>query len=348
MVTIKDIAQEAGVSRGTVDRVLHGRGRVNAEKAEKIKEIAEKMGYQPNIAGRGLAASKKHIKIGFVYIDDEESPFHRIIYTGAKEYAKELNQFGVEVIFFAFNRSPSREKGIINDFKDKIGKPEIDGWAVLGTMADLLKDILEEQGKETVPIVVYNMDGECDWKLSYVGCDYVQAGRVACGIAALMTSGGGNICIASFDPGCMPSSELRIKGFEKEIQEKYPRMHVTGRLFLGDFEEFSALSRKIMKYLKEHEEVDILYLVNPEDYRICYEISRNPIRNRIKIITNDLVTEEQREMVRKGDIAVTICQEPEKQGRKALEILFNYLALGIKPESDWYQTELSIQIGQNI
>ena len=33
MVTIKDIAQEAGVSRGTVDRVLHGRGRVNAEKA---------------------------------------------------------------------------------------------------------------------------------------------------------------------------------------------------------------------------------------------------------------------------------------------------------------------------
>ena len=57
MVTIKDIAEKAGVSRGTVDRVLHDRGRVSPSKAKKIKEIAEKMGYRPNIAGKGLAAT---------------------------------------------------------------------------------------------------------------------------------------------------------------------------------------------------------------------------------------------------------------------------------------------------
>ena len=60
MVTIKDIAQRAGVSRGTVDRVLHDRGKVSPQKAEKIRRIADEMGYQPNIAGRGLAARKKH------------------------------------------------------------------------------------------------------------------------------------------------------------------------------------------------------------------------------------------------------------------------------------------------
>ena len=46
--TIKEIAEKAGVSRGTVDRALNHRGRVNAEVAERIFEIAKEMNYQSN------------------------------------------------------------------------------------------------------------------------------------------------------------------------------------------------------------------------------------------------------------------------------------------------------------
>lgn len=45
--TIKEIAEKAGVSRGTVDRALNNRGRVNPEVAERIFEIAREMNYQP-------------------------------------------------------------------------------------------------------------------------------------------------------------------------------------------------------------------------------------------------------------------------------------------------------------
>ena len=44
--TIKEIAEKAGVSRGTVDRALNNRGRVNPEVAERIFEIAREMNYQ--------------------------------------------------------------------------------------------------------------------------------------------------------------------------------------------------------------------------------------------------------------------------------------------------------------
>ena len=54
-VTLQQIAEAAGVSRGTVDRALNDRGRIKPEVAEKIKKIAEEMGYQPNRAGRALA-----------------------------------------------------------------------------------------------------------------------------------------------------------------------------------------------------------------------------------------------------------------------------------------------------
>ena len=51
-VTAQKIAELAGVSRGTVDRALHNRGRVNPEVAARIRKIADELGYKPNIVGQ--------------------------------------------------------------------------------------------------------------------------------------------------------------------------------------------------------------------------------------------------------------------------------------------------------
>lgn len=48
-VTIQKIAELSGVSRGTVDRVLHGRPNVNPMIREKVVRVAEKLGYQPPV-----------------------------------------------------------------------------------------------------------------------------------------------------------------------------------------------------------------------------------------------------------------------------------------------------------
>ena len=58
MVTIRDIAKRAGVSNGTVDRVIHNRGRVSKETAENIKKIVQELNYRPNIFARQLSLSK--------------------------------------------------------------------------------------------------------------------------------------------------------------------------------------------------------------------------------------------------------------------------------------------------
>ncbi len=62
MARIKDIAELAGVSRGTVDRVLNNRSGVSPQTAEKIKEIAKALDYRPNKAGLALAAQRKRIR----------------------------------------------------------------------------------------------------------------------------------------------------------------------------------------------------------------------------------------------------------------------------------------------
>ena len=56
MVTIKDIAKRAGVSRGTVDRVLNNRPGVNPETEARVRSLIEEMGYRPNMAGQEAEA----------------------------------------------------------------------------------------------------------------------------------------------------------------------------------------------------------------------------------------------------------------------------------------------------
>ena len=65
-VTAQQIAELAGVSRGTVDRALHNRGRVNPEVAAKIHKIAAELGYKPNLIGQALVKSRREFKLGAI------------------------------------------------------------------------------------------------------------------------------------------------------------------------------------------------------------------------------------------------------------------------------------------
>jgi LacI family transcriptional regulator len=58
--TIKEIARMAGVSAGTVDRVLHNRGSVSADKEEKVRKILEQIDFTPNPIAQSLKMNQRH------------------------------------------------------------------------------------------------------------------------------------------------------------------------------------------------------------------------------------------------------------------------------------------------
>ena len=55
-IRIKDIAELAGVSEGTVDRVLHNRGEVSAKSREMVEKVLTEINYSPNLIARSLAS----------------------------------------------------------------------------------------------------------------------------------------------------------------------------------------------------------------------------------------------------------------------------------------------------
>ena len=66
IVTINDVAEAAGVGKGTVDRVLHNRGRVSEETRKRVLKCIEELGYKPNTAARMLA-KRRIYKIAVIY-----------------------------------------------------------------------------------------------------------------------------------------------------------------------------------------------------------------------------------------------------------------------------------------
>ena len=102
-VRIKDIAVLAGVSEGTVDRVLHNRGEVSKKSKEAVEKVLKEINYSPNLLARSLA-SKKHYRFAcFIpaYQPGEywESGFYHLLWS--KFLSKRIS--GCEIIaeFFA-------------------------------------------------------------------------------------------------------------------------------------------------------------------------------------------------------------------------------------------------------
>lgn len=89
MTTIKDIANELGISIGTVSLALHGSKRISQETIRKVQETAERLQYIPNNFGRGLQSGKSRL-VG-VFSDQLNISFYMEIFQGIGEKLTEKN-----------------------------------------------------------------------------------------------------------------------------------------------------------------------------------------------------------------------------------------------------------------
>ena len=101
-MTIKQIADLCGVSRGTVDRVLNGRGKVKPETEERVLRMIRQLGYTKNIAGKALTLKKTTPVIGVV-VSSEGNPFFDDVIEGFHKAEKELRDYGVTKSLSSFS-----------------------------------------------------------------------------------------------------------------------------------------------------------------------------------------------------------------------------------------------------
>lgn len=342
MVTIKQIAEEAGVSRGTVDRVINYRQGVKPDTEKKVREIADRLGYKPSVPGKMLAAKKKKIKIGFVIYDTPVALFFRDVYSAAKKKALEMDNLGMSVKFYKVKQLDEEYiKGILL----QVEKDCLDGIILAPLHLPVFEEFLSRIDKSGTPTVFYNVDHEKGKRLCYVGCNYKESGRVAAGLTALSIGNKGAIGIATVLDEKSPSSYERMIGFRTEIKKGNPDIHIINEERGYIFQEEDCAD--ILELAECHPEMKALYVVNPGDCSIYKKVLSRAANKDLKIITNDLL-QNQRQLLKKGVITATIGQQPEVQGALPIQILYDYLALERVPEEDKIYTDLQIYIKQNL
>lgn len=109
MITMKEIAKEAGTSQATVSRVLSGNMSVSPEIRNSVMECVKKHNYQPNMLAQSLAANKS-LLIG-VIIPDISNPFFSDLVLAIEN---EAMKYGYSVILCNTNGNLANEKYYIN------------------------------------------------------------------------------------------------------------------------------------------------------------------------------------------------------------------------------------------
>src|SRR3712207_884166 len=102
-IRIKDIAERACVSVGTVDRVLHNRPNVSPSAREKVEKALKEMNYQPNMYASALAYNKSY-QIQIVLPKHESEAYWEEIEEGARKAMEARRDFHINVSFHYYER----------------------------------------------------------------------------------------------------------------------------------------------------------------------------------------------------------------------------------------------------
>lgn len=338
MATIKEIAALAGVSRGTVDRVLNHRGDVNPQTEEKIMKIVRALDYKPNKAGIVLAAQKKNLKLGVLLLGIG-NPFFDDVLLGVREKAAELAGYNCNVLIRQTEYSLQQQLDAI----DELLSEGINGLAISPYNDHAVREKIDALCDRGIPVVTLNTDIENASRLAYVGSNFYRSGEAAGGLMRLMTKGEVRVGIVSGSQNILCHTE-RIAGFA-HITASYPNIRIVDTVNNNDDDQVSFELTK--RLLSDHPEINAFYFTAGGVCGGCQAIETCARINDITVITNDLVPTT-REYMEKGLIAATICQQPFQQGFLPLTILFSYLATGEMPASENNYVDVDIRIRENL
>lgn len=338
-ITSKQIAEMAGVSRGTVDRVLNHRGGVRLEVQKRIEELAEEYGYRPNRAGKALV-TRDAIKIG-VLLNSLGNPFFDEVKRGIEAAGKDYSDFPLSL-------EVRESKGY--DIEAQLR--EIDALAAEKIQGLLITPINHPEVAKKLnllidggcPVVALNTDVDNCRRLSYVGCDYLSSGRTAAQLMGLITKGRANVLIVTGSVQVLGHNQ-RMYAFSRVLRAAFPEIKIVDIVENGDDEALSAC--EVKKAMESHPEIDALYFTAAGVAGGVSAACEAAGGRRLAVITCDL-PRGTRQLIEQDKIQVTIGQQPFLQGYNGVKILLSRLLFGQNPESPFAYTQNEIKVKYNL
>lgn len=337
-VTIKQIAELAGVSRGTVDRALNERGGVNSEVQKRIKGIAKEQNYVPNPVAKALANSKNRVTVGVLINSGGNSFFDKVL-LGINKAKREVSGYGVNLVL---EEMTGYDPKIQIELIEKLAQMKINGLIITPINDSEIIKKLNRLAKSGIKITTLNADVTGLEKLCFVGCDYLKSGQTAAELLGQFSTGEMSVCIVTGSKKMLGHNK-RIEGFEQVLKASYHNIRVVETAENNDSD---TLSYEVTSRLIEKNSPDAIYFcAGGIDGGIKAVMEKNS--KNIKIITVD-DTQNIKSYIQQNIVNATVCQQPVKQGYDAVMVQYEYLVNGKKPHKKHLYTQNEVKLKYNL
>ena len=114
IVSLKDISKACGVSIATVSKALNDHSDISKETKERVREIADKLGYHPNAAAQALKTNRSN-NIGVLFVDEANSGLTHDYFSHVLDsFKKKAEQEGFDITFINGDRSRSNKMSYLS------------------------------------------------------------------------------------------------------------------------------------------------------------------------------------------------------------------------------------------
>jgi len=322
-VTINDVARAAGVSKGTVDRVLHNRGEVSAKSKETVLRVVEELGFRPNLYA-SLLASQKNIRIQCIIPEYFTGEFWSLTDKGIQDAAELVSRYGVEVEPVKYDQYD------LSSFRavcEKVLSDPPAGVVIAPMFGEETSRFVRELSALGIPYVYIDSKLDDDDYLAYFGMPMYQSGYLC---ADILTDGRKVpddvyvVRIARDKEGLSDPTADRRNGFVDYMAEHHPGTGVINVII--DPKNRYAIDKVLDSTFAGCEGEKYIVMFNSRVHLVADYIRRKGLEN-CRVVGFD-VLEKNLAALREGTVQLLIAQHTDSQTVAAVNALVDHILLG--------------------
>ena len=318
-VGIKQVAAAAKVSRGTVDRVLHGRSGVNSRTRQRVLEIVRSLGYRPNFAARTLRRNLC-LKIAAINFPAHSPLFFDSLRNGISAAVNPLSGT-IKVQFYGREFCDSPKTAF-----DQTPSCGLSGVILAPGAGRVNRQVFDEAVRRGIPIVCVASDMPENPRLSAVMARPYVCGALAAEVIGLARSRPGAVAAVTGWLTNFNHSE-KVRGFRTKLSDA-PGLRV--ETVLETLDEPALVYDQTAKLLANCSDLRAIYVTTSHSLPVIEALRMAGRLAETYVVTTDLFNE-LKPLIRDRVVLATIHQKPFEQGQLAFRVLYEYLSEGVQP-----------------
>jgi LacI family transcriptional regulator len=316
MVKQSDIAKALGISIGTVDRALHNRGRIDESTRLKVLNVAETLGYRPNLSASVLAR-RRRFRVS-INLPQEIAYFYDEVRAGIQAECEEIAQATFDLEFRTFPRLGVGEQEAFKEAMDAGVHAII---TVFGHLADL-PSVIQRATQQKVKLLNVVTGTPPELRVPTVSNNPRASGATAAGLIAGFTRVGGAVAVETGDLQTWEHRE-KVDSFRDTLKKLPHKLKLLPTIETNDRPEVAY--RETLRLIDQHKDLAAYYVSTSNSRTIIKALKSRMLLGKIVLITTDLAPWLLPQL-RGGGVTATLHERPRVQGELALRSIFEMLS----------------------